>query len=960
MQISWNVFHSKSSHHQTEIMLMPNMTPEDVIRIIRVQSQNIERNLFGLMISDISGMCTWINERVPIGTIVVDRHDRIFVHPYTRMVTVHLPDQRSSQVSLNQKLPVAQVTEQLCRKWSISPAIVWGLYMRARNEHVLLLRELSLGEQAPEVLDIHMRQFYFPVVRSAKPFIPLSLYLVHYRHKCLDNELGTGSADQQILQRKPWFIRKDPAFNLNADPDRQVSEFMAFSRFLDYGTTELIVRVSISIEDLMFASFVIRKLRLRREGITIVKNSDVEITRPLQTLTTIGLQGCDVLCTFQSDERWLITSHRATEIVSIVRFFIRKIPIFPTPKNVHSLIAMPEMIAEPRMITGPKGRYIPPDVASLMISKAITSAGRMMRARQTKQFNEKDPQEQLVVTSLLAQLSESCENRKVAATARLTLNALKTIHAPAASGSPLSGFAELERALRALNLQIGKGAQTGTARNLATLRQMARMRVQAREISPPESSTTPDCEDLFVPAPPTRNLVVAALVQQRKLPIIAPETVVLPGPLLDPLPSLELLLPPVPEPKLDLSQRTEARGETAPPEESNKSPEDHLLPLLPLLEPLTLTAARVPCQLRPECSYDDHHSTVKPKPVPEPATTRPPRVPHRQSRSSSDDSEEGCNDHHRSPKQKSMPEPSTPRAPRAPRRPSPSASDDSEEEDRSDHHRPLKRRPAPEPSTPRVARGLRRSRAPSDDETQADDAGLHSASLPAESYFSTPGQAPPPPFCSQYPPPYSPMYYPGAVPYSWLQPLQAQQSPAGNQITQTPTIHVTVNSPMASPTHDGAPSPSGSPAVSPPPPPHSAAQRPQCRRREAKSVFSGVEIGDLLSQIETVIDQASEQVQAGKIPLRLFSEIKATGEKLEAASRDETDSGSFEMIADLVQQLNELVACEPSSLKDRFEIKANGIFELIQTMHEKRRIRDRSRPRAARKAPRMSPLALDD
>jgi uncharacterized protein YicC (UPF0701 family) len=125
------------------------------------------------------------------------------------------------------------------------------------------------------------------------------------------------------------------------------------------------------------------------------------------------------------------------------------------------------------------------------------------------------------------------------------------------------------------------------------------------------------------------------------------------------------------------------------------------------------------------------------------------------------------------------------------------------------------------------------------------------------------------------------------------------------------------------------------------------------------SEFSVYGVGDLLSQVETLIDQASEQIQAGKIPLRLFSEIKGVGERLEATAQTEADSDGLSMITDLVQQLNELIACEATSLRDRFETQANAIFELIQKLHDKERIRDRSRQRAARKSPRTSPLTTD-
>jgi hypothetical protein len=917
------------------------------------------------------------------------------------MITVHLPDRRTFQVCLNQQASVADIIEQLCRKWCISPAIVWGVYIAARNERILLLRELSLGEQAPEVNDIEMRQLYFPLVRSTKCFSPISLYLAHYRSKCFDKELGTSPGDQQILRRMQWFISRDPFLNLLADINQQETEFLTFARFLDYGTTMLTVRVAIATEDLLFAPFKIQNLYIRREGISISDNSNLEMNRPFQTLSTIGLEGCDVLCTFQQNEKWLITSHRATEIVSLMRFFMRKIPIFPHPKGIMTSVAMQQSIPELHMITSPKGRYIPPDVAVIMVTKAITGVARAMRAHVAGQIDDKYAENELVIGSLLGQLAEYSRDQGIAQAARNALNASKFVNVPASISAPLQSFAELERALRALNSQIPKISQSNYAKNLENLHQMTNQRVQARQIAQArpargDMAQTSSCA-LVVPQitrvrQQSRANIAAALANQARKPIS--------GITDDPV---------VHNQQSSLDDESSNRSHIMPSCQSQDQTMQNQIHTAESQPDALQQPTSKPIQTCLDTSQvqpaNSQHSTIDQQssqeklqqvqiPSQEPAPKQvlqnqssdhqlqqiPTEMPESRKaiqRQSSDDENRPKHMPKRQNKQVSHREISDEDA--QPAQLVTSAK-------KPHHHRVISDDEDDELSRQRQRRKRHRHQYSSDEEMQDTRLQKHSRRpnrlsesrrsssneyhhyhinqsqlvlRPPEPlqqqtiiqqqqqpcyYGQLQPQLPPPllPY-QQIQPPCPPMYYPGPVPYPWMQPQQPLTSP--NQITQAPVINVTVNSPAQQiPPKDEPPS-----QKLPPPPPQPEPQpQPEPALKEitlpilSKLVDQNPEmdVGDVLSEIETKIDEAAEQIRSRRIPLMLFAQIKVLAEKVQVFAERDTDPEISHLMNDLFQQLKHLSDWGPDSLNDKFETKANQIFDIIQQVHDKKRIQN--------------------
>jgi hypothetical protein len=108
----------------------------------------------------------------------------------------------------------------------------------------------------------------------------------------------------------------------------------------------------------------------------------------------------------------------------------------------------------------------------------------------------------------------------------------------------------------------------------------------------------------------------------------------------------------------------------------------------------------------------------------------------------------------------------------------------------------------------------------------------------------------------------------------------------------------------------------------------------------------------LLAQIEGCVDEAAEQIRAGRGPPAVMPRIATIVRKVEAAARAGGQSeGVAGLLQSVVEQCRALIECEPTRLAGEFEAIANGIFDSIQAFHEKTRTGDFAAMRKRMKMP---------
>jgi hypothetical protein len=145
-----------------------------------------------------------------------------------------------------------------------------------------------------------------------------------------------------------------------------------------------------------------------------------------------------------------------------------------------------------------------------------------------------------------------------------------------------------------------------------------------------------------------------------------------------------------------------------------------------------------------------------------------------------------------------------------------------------------------------------------------------------------------------------------------------------NQITQAPNVTVTVNVPSEKPTPDPVPDWRVSPA----------------KHRDS------IPMGEVLSQIETALDETASQIEDGSLELRLLSNLRGLGKGLEVATKgsEEIDPEIAKMLQDLTRQLNDLADCDLAELEWKFKAHSHSIFDVIEKVND----RDRSRKTAVK------------
>jgi hypothetical protein len=371
-----------------------------------MQAHRERTTKFGLMARSELGKFHWLKEDSPFSSVVVNPNDRLFVHPYEKLVTVHRPDGQSTQLTLSQRDPVSELIPSCCMHFDIWPCQIWGLFMRARNDMILLLPEWSLAEQSPDIQDVYLRQYIWPKVFRAKLFSPLPVYLAQYRQMAIEGTLGTTSSDKEVLKRYQWFNEQDPNFEIPATHSECEDEFITLTNLKTYGLVSFRVRFHSETSDGMHDVERITTLTIGNGAIAI-DNPDgvIPITIPWSQIKTLGVSECHLKFEFTDYDTWYIMSHLACEIGKNVRNLMTPIRLVPPVHQCHiSLHPLDRFLPKVTLITAPKTRVTAEELLPPTLTKAIEVYTKLAQKRKKGQFDEEYTQNELLLNSLLARI----------------------------------------------------------------------------------------------------------------------------------------------------------------------------------------------------------------------------------------------------------------------------------------------------------------------------------------------------------------------------------------------------------------------------------------------------------------------------------------------------------------------------------------------------------------------------
>ncbi|OHT09784.1 hypothetical protein TRFO_21218 [Tritrichomonas foetus] len=322
------------SNVKVTILVNYTMTPRDVIPMLRVQSQFVKNNQYGLMLSNIRNRCRWMPEDQEFGTIVMNEHDVIFIQPYYKVITVELPDKRSIKMKVNVREPTEEIVKELCRNFRIWPYEIWGAFMDARGENILIIPNQSISEQAPDLQKLYLKQCIFPNNLKREFLRPLQLYLAQYREMAIHKQFGNEETDQIILKGKEWYVNKDMKIMMARSEIDVKEEFDMFFSLKTFGEISFMVRFHETTgPEKHHTEEVIRLLTISKNSIIVSDPEDnkMYMSRPFLTVKAVGVTEGIVRYTFGDDQEWHITSHRFSEIAFIMCQLMKKFNFIPPP-----------------------------------------------------------------------------------------------------------------------------------------------------------------------------------------------------------------------------------------------------------------------------------------------------------------------------------------------------------------------------------------------------------------------------------------------------------------------------------------------------------------------------------------------------------------------------------------------------------------------------------------------------
>ena len=143
------IYDSKFSSKHSDITVTNDMRVKDVIPLLRVQSKIKMSNDYGLMIEcNKTGNCHWIPSDIQFDHAVIDSNDKVFLHPLKRSIKVEVIGEPIKTLVIDLTEPTKNIVVKCCQLFKIYPHNLWGAYIHARNNLIMLNNEQSIAEQA--------------------------------------------------------------------------------------------------------------------------------------------------------------------------------------------------------------------------------------------------------------------------------------------------------------------------------------------------------------------------------------------------------------------------------------------------------------------------------------------------------------------------------------------------------------------------------------------------------------------------------------------------------------------------------------------------------------------------------------------------------------------------------------------------------------------------------------------
>ena len=319
--------------------------------------------------------------------------------------------------------------------------------MQARGQMMLLLPDLSMAEQAPDLTDMHIRQFIFPIIRTHHTLSPLHIYLAQYRRMALDHQIGTVPSDVAILKGYDWYTHRDPDLQIAATVAQQEQEFRMFVNLRSFGEVSFLVRFHTTDNLGNHEPETVRTLIISNRYVAVFdqqKSMEVMKGRPFNTIKHIGLKTSELRFTFEDNHEWYILNHRACEISCIVQILMQRRSKF---RQVNELTAAyvpaSEVLCLPDLITCPKSRVSAEELLPDLFGMAVNTFTKLAKKRKNGEIDAEYAMQELVFNSQLHKLD----------TVRC-IDLAPLLDTPAPKIAPLHSFDPMTADLKAMNQRL--------------------------------------------------------------------------------------------------------------------------------------------------------------------------------------------------------------------------------------------------------------------------------------------------------------------------------------------------------------------------------------------------------------------------------------------------------------------------------------------------------------------------
>lgn len=346
--------------------------------------------------------------------------------------------------------------------------------MQARGQTMLLLPDLSLAEQSPDLTDVYLRQTIFTVIRSYEFISPLHVYLAQYRQMALDNLIGTVPDDVAILKRYDWYVRRDPTLHMGTTAGQQEEEFKMFINLRSFGETRFVVRFHTTDTEGRHRPDAARTLVISNRYVAVFdqyKSQEVMKGRPFDTIKHLGVKNSELRFTFEDNHEWYILYHRACEISYIVQMLMQRRHVFrPVSEVKAASVPTSEVLSLPDPITCPKSRVSAEDLLPDLFGRVVKSYAKLAQKRTKGEIDSEYAMQELVFNSQLHKLEDvarscKCVDGELVATTVACLDLAPFIDSPAPKMAPLSALEPIAKDLKEINRRLFGSDYSGIGRD---------------------------------------------------------------------------------------------------------------------------------------------------------------------------------------------------------------------------------------------------------------------------------------------------------------------------------------------------------------------------------------------------------------------------------------------------------------------------------------------------------------